>query len=86
MSDIITVPVELGARSYDILTGAGLLARAGELTAPFIPAKRTVIVTDETVYGLHGTALSESLSQAGITHSFIIRPAELCLMDFSKLA
>jgi len=85
MSDIITVPVELGARSYEILTGAGLLARAGELTAPFIPAKRTVIVTDETVHALHGAALSESLTKAGITHSFIIRPAGEAQKSFETL-
>ena len=79
MSSHLKVPVNLGERSYDILTGAGLLPRAGELIAPFIPAHRTVIVTDETVYSLHGQSLSDSLTAAGITHDFIIRPAG-CLL------
>ena len=85
MSNIVTVPVELGERSYDILTGAGLLARAGEFIAPLMPAKRTVIVTDETVHGLHGQTLSDSLTAAGITHSFIIRPAGEAQKSFETL-
>lgn len=85
MSAVLTVPVELGDRSYNILTGAGLLARAGELTAPFLPSKRTVIVTDETVYGLHGQALSDSLTAANIKHSFVIRPAGEAQKSFETL-
>lgn len=85
MSKPLTVPVDLGERSYDILTGAGLLPRAGDLIAPFIPARRTVIVTDETVYGLHGQTLADSLTAAGITHSFIIRPAGEAQKSFETL-
>jgi len=61
------------------------LARAGELTAPFLPSKRTVIVTDETVYGLHGQALSDSLTAANIKHSFVIRPAGEAQKSFETL-
>jgi len=85
MSDILTVPVDLGARSYDILTGPGLLARAGEIIAPLLPANRSIIVTDETVHKLHGDTLSESLSAAGITHSFIIRPSGEAQKSFNTL-
>ena len=85
MSSHLKVPVNLGERSYDILTGAGLLPRAGELIAPFIPAHRTVIVTDETVYSLHGQPLSDSLTAAGITHDFIIRPAGEAQKSFETL-
>lgn len=85
MSDILTVPVDLGTRAYDILAGAGLLVRAGEIIAPLLPTKRTVIVTDETVHGLHGAALSESLSAAGIAHSFIIRPPGEAQKSFTTL-
>ena len=41
-----TIHVDLGARSYDVHVGAGLIARAGELIAPFAPTKRVFIVTD----------------------------------------
>jgi len=85
MSDVLTVPVDLGERSYDILAGSGLLTRAGDIIAPLLSAKRTVIVTDETVHGLHGQALSDSLTAAGITHRFIIRPAGEAQKSFETL-
>jgi 3-dehydroquinate synthase len=55
MSEIIKVG--LGARSYDIHVGRGLLARAPELLKPF--ARGPVpVVTDENVARLHLAALS----------------------------
>ena len=85
MNNVLTVPVDLGERSYDILTGSGLLSRAGDIIAPLLPAKRTVIVTDETVHRLHGQTLSDSLTAAGITHNFIIRPAGEAQKSFDTL-
>ena len=85
MSAPLKVPVDLGERSYDILTGAGLLAHAGELITPLLPAKRTVIVTDQTVHDLHGSALSHSLTRAGISYSFIIRPPGEAQKSFETL-
>ncbi len=41
-----TIPVALGARSYDVRIEAGLLARAGEALAPFDRGRRWAIVTD----------------------------------------
>jgi shikimate kinase/3-dehydroquinate synthase len=58
-------PVALGATSYDIVIGDGLLARAGALLAPVLPQKRAVVVTDETVAGLHLPALLAGLAEAG---------------------
>lgn len=85
MSDILTVRVALGERSYDILAGPGLLSRAGDIIAPLLPAKRTVIVTDETVHSLHAATLSKSLRAAGIDHSFIIRPPGEAQKSFETL-
>ena len=48
-------------------TGAGLLARAGELIAPFAPTRRVFIVTDETVARLHWPRSSASLDAAGLS-------------------
>lgn len=62
------VPVELGARAYDVRIGAGLIARAGELIAPFAPAKRVFIVTDQNVARLHLAALTEALDARGLKH------------------
>src|SRR3546814_10393501 len=43
--------VELGARSYDILIGDGLLADIGAQVAPLLNRRRTMIVTDAHVAG-----------------------------------
>jgi len=42
------VPVELGARRYDVLIEAGALDRAAELLSPYA-RERLIVVTDETV-------------------------------------
>jgi 3-dehydroquinate synthase len=62
-----TIHVSLGARSYDVHVGPGLIARAGELIAPFAPSKRVFVVTDKTVVKHHGEALQASLQSAGLT-------------------
>lgn len=55
------IPVALGERSYDVLIGSGLLARAGELITAQFGAVRTVVVTDETVAARHLQTLTGSL-------------------------
>jgi 3-dehydroquinate synthase len=72
MSDV--VPVNLGARSYDVHVGEGLLARAGELVAPFAPTKRVFVVTDKNVSKLHGATLAKSLASAGLIAAEIVLP------------
>ncbi|MBO6836286.1 MAG: 3-dehydroquinate synthase [Alphaproteobacteria bacterium] len=69
-----TVPVALGDRSYDIHIGPTVLAEAGALMAPLLRRKHTIIVTDETVAGLHLETLTASLDRAGIGHEAIVLP------------
>jgi 3-dehydroquinate synthase len=69
-----SVRVGLGKRSYDVLVGAGLIGRAGELMLPFLPRGRTAVVTDETVERLHGHALRAALSARGIASDWIVLP------------
>ena len=83
MSAIETLRVELGARSYDIVVGSGLLPRAGELIAPVIRQKRAIIVSDETVAQLHLEALRAGLDKAGIAHQAIILPPGESTKDFA---
>jgi 3-dehydroquinate synthase len=72
-----TITVELGARTYKVLIGQGLLMRAGELIAPLLSRKRVVIVADATPWALHGATFAASLDAAGITHDLIkIAPGE----------
>ncbi len=69
------LPVVLGDRSYDIVIGAGLLARAGALLTSVLPQKRAVIVTDATVAALHLQTLKDGLAATGITTTEIVVPA-----------
>ena len=68
-----SVTVDLADRSYDIIIGENLLARAGEFLKPHLKAPRLAIVTDENVHALHGATLSAALSDYE-TH-MIVRPA-----------
>jgi 3-dehydroquinate synthase len=61
-----TIHVDLGARSYDVRVGPGLVAAAGELIAPFAPTRRVFIVTDRNVSKKHRPALAAALDAAGL--------------------
>nr|WP_279387807.1 3-dehydroquinate synthase [Roseicella frigidaeris] len=80
------LPVTLGERSYDILVGEGLLARAGGLMAPVLPGRRVVVVTDETVAPLHLPVLRAGLEEAGfaILAEIAVPPGEAS-KDFACL-
>ena len=80
------IEVGLGARSYTVLVGAGLIGRAGALIAPFAPRRRTAVVTDETVAALHGEALAESLAVEGLDAPVIVMPPGEQTKSFEGLA
>lgn len=80
-----TVAVGLGERSYDILIGPGLLARAGSLIAERLPRARVAIVTDENVAPLHLATLEESLRAAGVASTSITLPAGEKTKSFDSL-
>ncbi len=54
-----------GGRSYEVVVGEGLLARAGALLAPVLPSRRVAVVSDAAVAALHGPALRAGLEEAG---------------------
>jgi 3-dehydroquinate synthase len=69
------ITVELGARSYDIVVGSGLLERAGLEIAPLLRRPDAIIVTDSNVAGTpHLDTLERSLDAAGIAHRRILLP------------
>jgi 3-dehydroquinate synthase len=68
------IHVGLAARSYDVLVGGGLIARAGELMRPFLPRGRTTVVCDATVERLHGAALEAALKAQGVGVDFVVMP------------
>ena len=67
-----TVHVSLGERSYDILIGSGLIARAGQEIASRLPGIRAAVVTDENLAKLHLPSLLSALEAAGITATPVV--------------
>jgi 3-dehydroquinate synthase len=70
----IVVQVALGARTYDIVIGRGLLASLGARTKALRAGAKTVIITDETVAKHHRAATEQALAGAGIDSSAIVVP------------
>ncbi|MGR3572135.1 3-dehydroquinate synthase [Brevirhabdus sp.] len=70
-----TVHVALGARSYDVRIGAGLIETAGQQIAPLLARPRVAVITDETVAGLHLERLREALADQGIAMVSLALPA-----------
>lgn len=71
------VHVALGARSYDILVGGGLLSDAGDHIAPLLALPRTVLVSDENVAPLYQERVVQSLGRHGIEcDSIVLAPGE----------
>ncbi|WP_313010014.1 iron-containing alcohol dehydrogenase, partial [Brevundimonas vesicularis] len=79
------IPVSGGAfAAYDVVVGRGLLAQAGARIAALAKG-RTVIVTDETVAGIHAQALTASLRAAGVTSEIVAVPAGEGAKSFAEL-
>jgi len=74
-SEPIGGPGTLGARSYDIVIGRGLLASLGERIKTLRPGARVAIVTDETVAAHHLAATETALEAASIGSARIVVPA-----------
>ena len=81
-----TVQVGLGARSYDVVVGAGLLPRAGALIGPLLHAPRVAVVTDENVGALHLDTLRAGLAEAGIAMEALTLPAGEATKSWTHLA
>lgn len=69
------ISVELGSRSYEIHIGAGLLAETGGWLKANGFSGRAVIITDTTVKGFYGDALSQSLERDGFKVIILAVPA-----------
>src|SRR5712691_2758956 len=66
--------VELGERSYDILVGPGLIARAGAEILPLMRRRQAIVVTDEMVARHHLAPLCHSLAEHGIAYQTVTLP------------
>ncbi|MBF0159951.1 MAG: 3-dehydroquinate synthase [Magnetococcales bacterium] len=64
--------LDLGERSYDIVIGASLLPRLGQLLQPLVQQQRVAIVTNTTVAPLYLERVTQSLQHVGISSLPII--------------
>ena len=60
-AEIVRCPVALGDRSYEVLTGPGLLVQAEAEIAPLLKRPRLAVITDDHVGPLHLDALRAAL-------------------------
>jgi 3-dehydroquinate synthase len=81
-----SVAVGLGERAYEVVIDGGLLDGAGERLWPFLKRPRVAVVSDSTVWGLHGARLTAALEHAGIAVSPVIVPPGEQTKSFEGLA
>ncbi len=72
---IDTVAVNLGARSYEVRIGPGLIGRAGAEIAPLLKRRKVAVVTDETVAAVHLERLVAGFEAEGIAVATLALPA-----------
>ena len=85
MTRLDVVPVELGAKSYEILVGPGLIESAGKRITDILGPRQIFLVTDENVTRLYAKKISHILSQAGHEVITIVVRAGETSKDFRSL-
>ncbi|KAB2912536.1 MAG: 3-dehydroquinate synthase [Hyphomicrobiaceae bacterium] len=80
------VAVALGARSYDVLIGPGLIAQAGDLIQARLGNARCGIVTDANVAQHHLATLQATLQARGLLAGIEILPPGEATKSFTALA
>jgi len=77
----ISVNVDLGPRSYDIVIGEALLAKAAKFMSPHLASNRVVIVSDETVAGLY----RDKINLEGLNAAWAVLPVGEQTKSFETL-
>ena len=80
------IKVGLGARSYDIHIGSGVLKESAALLATYAPRGHLIVVTDTNVDAAWGAPFRASLASAGITAHMIVLPAGEPTKSWEQLA
>ena len=70
-----TIRVNAGEQSYDVVVGAGLLDRVGELCRERLKGSACAVVSDENVAALYGERVMESLGRADVRSALFTVPA-----------
>jgi 3-dehydroquinate synthase len=71
---MISVPVATPSRSYEVLIGSGLLARAGDSLGKFLENRRAFVVTVRPVRRRWAKVLTKSLVASGIETELLEMP------------
>lgn len=66
MSELITVPVALGERSYDVIIGDGALETGMDRLGLLCPRRRAFVAADAAALAAHGDRLHAALNAAGL--------------------
>jgi 3-dehydroquinate synthase len=86
---MIRIPVRTPSRSYQVLLGSGLLARAGEHLGKLVGRRRVFVITVPPVRRRWGKLLLQSLAEAGM-QAVALEMADgerfKCLATLEKLA
>lgn len=83
-----TLRVELGANSYPIAVGTGLLNRVGEILTPHIKSNKVLVVSDAFVKAQYMPIVHQSLTDAGFNVNTIEVPTgeeNKSLAQFSRI-
>jgi 3-dehydroquinate synthase len=81
-----TVHVALGARSYDIEIGPGLLGQAAQHIRPLLNRPHVAILTDENVAARHLADFCAALENDGISAASLVLPAGESTKSWAKLS
>ena len=71
---MISIPVSTTSRSYEVLIGSGLLARAGDCLGKILESRRAFVVTVPPVRRRWAKVLLKSLAASGIETAFLEMP------------
>lgn len=85
MSDLITVEIPLGERSYNVVIGPEALMTVSPLVAEMMQRGRAIIVTDEIVAHHHLAGVKALLTAQGLTVETITMPAGETSKSFAGL-
>jgi len=72
---VLSIPVDLGPRSYRILVGPGALAEIGPELSRLGAGRRVALVSDTGVMAQHGATVSKALAVAGFKVTEVSVPA-----------